>query len=162
VRGSEGTLPASLRWILCSPSPFLDKPNQDEPRPIRCGEWLRKVIARFFLERHRPKIRQTMLRLRQYGVMIPGGAEALYHAFSTTEELAQTGKLGSFVAVDVDMINLLGSVVWEATEAAYHENLPKGTPWVQWCQAEAVDINLPCKENIKSNRGAGMVSQMVR
>ena len=44
-RGSEGMLPPTFRWMLGSSVTFLSKPGKDDPRPIRAGEWLRKVIA---------------------------------------------------------------------------------------------------------------------
>ena len=154
-KGLKGELPDTLRWILGSSATFLEKLGHETSRPIRCGEWLRKVIAKVFLRRHKLKIRQAMLRLRQFGVMIPGGAEALHHARTTIEEIAADGQLGPLVAVDVDMKNFFGSVEWEATESSYRELLPEGLPWVSWCQAAPVSVSLPCKQRIASDRGAG-------
>ena len=153
--GLDGDLPNSMRWILGSAATFLDKPGREAPRPIRCGEWFRKAISKVLLRRHRVKIQQVMLELQQFGVMIPGGAEALYHARVTIEELADSGSLGPLVAVDVDLVNFFGSVEWAATKDAYRDLFPEGLAWESWCQAEPVSITLPCREQIESDRGAG-------
>ena len=128
-RGIEGTLPEAMRWILGSTAAFLDKPVRDVPRPIRSGEWFRKAIAKVLLRRHRAKIRQTMLALQQYDVMIPGGAEALYHARATIEEAAEQGTLEPLAIVDVDMVNFFGSVEWNQMLEAYAELSPEAFAW---------------------------------
>ena len=76
-RGIAGNLPEACRWMLGSSAVFLTKPGKDAPRPIRCGEWLRKVIAKVLLRCHRNKIRKKMLGFMQFGVQLPGGCEAL-------------------------------------------------------------------------------------
>jgi len=66
-----------------------------------------------------------MLALQQHGVMIPGGAEALYHARATIEEPAEQGILEPLAIVDVDMVNFFGSVEWNPMLEAYAELLPE-------------------------------------
>eukprot|EP00973_Karenia_brevis_P076786 10665207-Karenia_brevis.AAC.1 len=96
-----------------------------------------------------------MVQSGQYGVAIPGGAEALFHARSTIEELAQTGSCGSICIIDVDLVNCFGRFEWDAIQQAYRESLPQFLAWEQWCAAEAVDVQFPCGDRFITNRGAG-------
>ena len=98
---------------------FLDKPGREAPRPIRVGEWLRKLVGKSGLKRHNVEIGKIMERYNQYGVAMPGGCEALCHARGTIEELAATGAMGALAMVDVDLVNCFPSVEWRAIVAAY-------------------------------------------
>ena len=71
--GVKGALPPTLRWILHSALVYLEKLGKDTPRPIRCGEFLRKYIAKNFIKEHRPQIQQRMIQCSQYGVALQGG-----------------------------------------------------------------------------------------
>jgi len=66
---------------------------------------MRKVISKLRLKRHRQKIRKKMLEFMQFGVQMPGGCEALYHARATVEDCAASVQLGDIAIVDVDMVN---------------------------------------------------------
>ena len=72
-RALEGTLPDAARWILDTSVVFLEKEGRDTARPIRPGEWLRKVIDKVLLRRHQTKVRKLMMQSGQFGVAIPGG-----------------------------------------------------------------------------------------
>ena len=94
--GQMGVLPQTARWILGSSLIFLEKPGKDTPRPIRCGEWMRKVIAKSLIRDNKVHINALMRRLSQFGVALPGGAEALYHARATMEAAGAAGLMGEF------------------------------------------------------------------
>ena len=155
AQGQAGVLPASARWILGSAVMFLDKPGREAPRPIRSGEWLRKTVAKTLLRDHRVKIRALMIQLGQYGVALPGGAEALFHARATIEEVAATGALGPLAVVDGDLVNCFGSFEWPAIRDAYAELLPEMLPWEAWCTRAAAEARLPCGDTVAVDRGAG-------
>ena len=58
----------------------------------------------------RAKLRPRFLKSHQWGVALPGGAEALVHWRSSVEELALQGKIGPLVVFDLDLKNMFGSV----------------------------------------------------
>ena len=153
--GLGGVLPDAARWILGSGVTFLEKPGKDEPRPIRAGEWLRKVIGKTLINRHRKTIRKVMVSLRQFGVALPGGAEALFHARETVEAMARSGTLPPLAVVDVDLVNCYGSLEWDAIIEAYEEFLPEAVPWERWCTNQPCEATLPSSERVTLNRGAG-------
>ena len=104
------------------------KTEKDTPRPIRAGEWLRKVIGNSLLSRHRDAIMKLMFELHQYGVAMPGGTEVLFHARDTIKELARLGLLPPIAIVDVGLVNCFGSLERVSILAAYDELLPKAVP----------------------------------
>ena len=55
-RGLDGSLPDTARWILGSNVTFLEKPGMETPRPIRACEWLRKIIGKSLMLKHRAAI----------------------------------------------------------------------------------------------------------
>ena len=154
-RALDGTLPPAARWILDTTVTFLEKPAVDTPRPIRAGEWVRKVVAKVLLRRNRGKIRSLMLRFGQFGVAIPGGAEMLYHARSTIEEVADSGALGPLTVVDLDLVNFFGSVEWDYILRAYDELFPEGYKWEEWFTRKRCVAHLPSGEKVVIDRGAG-------
>ena len=50
----------------------------------------------------------------------------MYHARVTIEDVAASGALGDFAAIDVDMKNFFGSIEWEAIRDSYAEKFPEG------------------------------------
>ena len=91
----------------------------------------------------------------QFGVQMPGGFEALYHARSTVEHCAEKGMLGELAVVDVDMVNFFGSVEWQPMLDAYAEVFPEGLQWEAWATEQENNISLPCGDEIRVGRGAG-------
>ena len=85
-----------------------------------------------------------MLGFLQFGVAVPGGAEALIHARRTVEEMALRGGLGAVAVVDVDLINCFGMFEWPATLDAVGEHWPELEPWLRWCTREPDHVRLPC------------------
>eukprot|EP00973_Karenia_brevis_P012160 1650100-Karenia_brevis.AAC.1 len=82
----NGGLPTSARWILDSRLVFLRKKSGDTPRPVRVGELWRRVIAKKIAHDTRTEVRSLMLKARQFGIAIPGGADILIHLRSIFEE----------------------------------------------------------------------------
>ena len=109
-KGLDGSLPDEARWTLGSNMTFLEKPGNDAPRPIRAGEWLRKVIGKVLLTRQKKVIMKLTFDLNQYGVAMPGGAKVLFHARDTREEFGRLGQLPPIAIVDVDLVKCFGSL----------------------------------------------------
>ena len=60
-----------------------------------------------------PSLRKTFQRFRQWGIEMPGGAEALVHWRGVVEERALAGAIEPMVAFDLDLANMLGrGVEW--------------------------------------------------
>ena len=78
---------------------FLKKKTGPAPHPVCAGEVLRRALSKGLLREQEATVRRLMLRLRQYGVMVPEGVEGLIHARTAIERLAASGALGSFVAL---------------------------------------------------------------
>ena len=130
-RGLDGMLPETAKWILLTQLTFLSKPASDTPRPIRCGDHLRRMVGKRLLIKFGGRIRRLMLKMLQFGVAMPGGGEALIHARATVEDMAGLGQLGAIAIVDVDLVNCFGMFEWPATLAAVDEMLPEISPWVR-------------------------------
>ena len=83
------------RWLTYSRVIYLQKKKGelilDTPRPIKVGEVLRSAAAKRTLRKHEQTLLPTLIRMRQYGVSLPGGAEALAHWRATVEEPAKAG-----------------------------------------------------------------------
>jgi hypothetical protein len=73
TRGASGDLPKEAKWILSSSLTFLDKPGKAAPRPIRAGEYWRKIITKSMIKSLKNKIQALMIKFGQYGVALPGG-----------------------------------------------------------------------------------------
>ena len=95
-RALSGTLPSIARWILDTGVTFLEKPSVDTPRPIRAGEWMRKVVAKVLLRRNRGKISALMTRLCKFGDAIPGGGMGR-SSWSQRRTLSRGLRLGGVV-----------------------------------------------------------------
>ena len=89
-----GDLLGGAHWILHSQFTFLHKPGSDTPRPVRVGDHLRRLIGKRLLVKFGARIKKVMLGFLQFGVAVPGRAEALIHARRTVEEVALRDGLG--------------------------------------------------------------------
>ena len=150
-----GSLPEACRWILVSQATFLTKPGTDVPRPIRAGEFLRRLVGKQILRRFGSRIKQVMLAAAQYGVSLPGGAETLIHCRDTFEQVAATGVLGAVAVIDADLVNCFGSFEWTSIREAISNRLPELSPWNNWCSQDVDSIRLPSGERVTSDRGVG-------
>ena len=94
---ARGTLDSALSTHLPSGS--------DTPRPIRVVDHLRPLIGKRLFVKFGAKIRKVKFEFLQYGVSVPGWAEALIHARRTVEEVAAWCGLGAVPVADGDIIN---------------------------------------------------------
>ena len=126
--GRTGSLPSEARWHLGSRLVFLKKKTGPAPHPVCAGEVLRRALSKGLLREQEATVRRLMLRLRQYGVMVPEGVEGLIHARTAIERLAASGALGSFVALGLDFVNCFCTCEWPAIREAYAEHHPDLLP----------------------------------
>ena len=125
TQARTGSLPTDARWILRTRLVFLEKPGSPTPRPIRIGEFLRSSMAKRLLNDARPRLRTRFLASHQWGVALPGGAEALVHWRSTVEEMAREGLIPPLIAFDLDLKNMFGSIEWPRIRAAIATHFPE-------------------------------------
>ena len=151
--GGAGKLPTSARWLLDSRLVFLRKPGSDTPRPIRVGEFWRRVIAKRLAHDQRDKWLRLLLSHRHCGVGLPGGANALVH-LRRCLELAAHDIDEAVVVLDLDLRNAFPSLEWPAVRAAVRDLAPEASAWIHWCQGEAVHVQLPCGKWMRCDRGA--------
>jgi hypothetical protein len=155
TRGASGDLPKEAKWILSSSLTFLDKPGKAAPRPIRAGEYWRKIITKSMIKSLKNKIQALMIKFGQYGVALPGGAEAAFHARFALEEKLRSDGSAKWVIVDVDLVNCFGQFEWDSIRDAYAETIPEMLAWERWCGEADQLIQLPCGDRVGANRGAG-------
>ena len=149
-----GKLPPGLRWITRSRLVFLQKKAGPKPRPIWVGEMLRRLVAKRLVHDHQPYLRRFFMDKRQYGVAIPGGADALLQFRHSLEAHFRDHPEVALVALDLDLVNAFPRFYWPAIRRSVAKHLPGLSPWTAWCQAEAAVVVLPCGEEICVDRGA--------
>ena len=150
----DGTLCEHARWILRTRLVFLRKPDSDTPRPIRIGEFLRTSTAKRMIKRHVAKLRPKFLQTHQWGIDVPGGAEALVHWRSTTEALARSGRIDALVAFDIDLTNMFGSLEWPRIRESIQRHFEEAAAWTNWQHKQTAEVQLPGGGVVKVNRGA--------
>ena len=74
-----GALIDEARWIKRTRLFFLEKKGSAKPRPVRVGEFLRGTVTKRVQRQAAPRLRWTFRNYHQWGVAMPGGAEALVH-----------------------------------------------------------------------------------
>ena len=114
-------LPNSMRWLTRTRLCWQRKRN-GKPRPIKMGEVLRSSYAKRYTKKHLPALRRQLRAAHQWGNGVPGACEAMAHWRGAVEELAQSGAIPALVAVDVDMVNMFGSIEWDAMRAAVSQD----------------------------------------
>jgi hypothetical protein len=151
----DGTLPGVWKFILHSRLVFIAKKHGPVPRPIRVGEFWRRVVAKHALHQQGNRVRRSMLDVHQYGVSIPGGADILIHTRSILEECLRQGPAtGVWAILDVDFVNAFPSFEWGSIESAMQSRMPELSAWTRWCHASPGDIFLPGGEVHRARRGA--------
>ena len=150
---SSGQLGADSRWILNSRLVFLKKKNTDTPRPIRVGELWRRVVAKRVVELNRTSIKEVCFEARQFGVAVPGGADALIYFRAELEKKLQESDI-VIAAIDVDFKNAFPSLEWDSIRTAVSKRLPKLLAWTEWCHADAASVFMPSGERLSTDRGA--------
>ena len=152
---AAGNLIPEATWIKRTRLIFLQKPGSDTPRPVRMGEFLRGCMAKRMQRQAAPRLRRTCRSYHQWGVEMPGGAEALVHWRSTIEELAISGAIEPLIAFDLDLQNMFGSIEWAELRRAVDRDLQEASAWFQWQHSTFDEIDLPGGGTAFSNRGSG-------
>ena len=155
---ASGSVVEEGRWLTYSRLIYLQKKRGelilDTPRPIKVGEVLRSAAAKRTLRKHEQTLLPTLIRMRQYGVSLPGGAEALAHWRATVEEAAKAGIIRPVVTADLDMKNFFNSVEWDAIRRSVQEHLEVVAPSVAWEQKVPGTTILPDGAAFNFDRGA--------
>ena len=77
------------------------------------------------MHQNEERLRPIMAAARQYGVGVPGGAEALVHFRGLLEAALREEGLGHSIAVlDLDLVNAFPSLEWDSIRAAVDEAVP--------------------------------------
>eukprot|EP00969_Alexandrium_andersonii_P144667 6397320-Alexandrium_andersonii.AAC.1 len=152
MRGGE--LQAPMRWITRTRLMWQRKRN-GKPRPIKMGEVVRTSFAKRCTKRRLPALRARFRAAHQWGVGVPGACEAMAHWRGTVEELAVRGAIPAVVALDVDLVNMFGSVEWDAMRSSIDPaEFPEIAAWTSWHQQEPSVTLLPSGETFTTDRGA--------
>ena len=101
------------------------KPSVSGVRPIQMGEFLRKWVGKRLQAVAGARISAAMGRLRQYGVGVQGGMEALALFHQLLYRMWSGGTLARpLVRIKVDEKNCFGSLEWDAVRRAMRDTLP--------------------------------------
>ena len=150
---SIGQLCAEGRWILDSRLVYLKKKGSITPRPIRVGELWRRVVAKRMIEINRKSIQDMCFNARQFGVAVPGGADALIHFRVELEKVLHLSAKAMAV-IDVDLKNAFPSFEWDSIRQAVLKHCPKLLAWTEWCHVKAALVHLPSGAKLCVDRGA--------
>ena len=149
-----GKLPDCSRWLLESRLIYLQKKQGLAPRPIRVGEFWRRVIAKRLVHDVKTDMQSLCIKLRQFGVAIPGGADVLVHFRSNLEAASVLDEGPAMVGLDLDLRNAFPSFEWDSIREAVGEYLLALLPWVQSCHKSGGMVHLPCGGSLEIDRGA--------
>ena len=131
---ASGRLPQCMNWLLRTRVVYIGKKGSSKPRPLRVGEFLRRVISKRELFKQRPQIMRRMLAARQFGIALPGGAECLIHwRAAIIEEIKANPACGVWAIVDLDWANCYPSLEWDDVEDSIDKWVPALGPWTRWC-----------------------------
>ena len=75
----NGTLGSSGRWLLRTRLVWLKKKTGTAPRPVKIGEVLRTSFAKRLARKGEAALRPKLAGMHQWGLAMPGGAEAMVH-----------------------------------------------------------------------------------
>ena len=144
-----GQLSDEARWISRT-----RLPGSVVSRPIRIGDVLRSSMSKRVIREANARMRPRLMESHQWGVALPGAAEALVHWRSTVEEMARRGDISALVAFDLDLQNMFGSIEWPKIRAAIAAHLPEAAAWTDWAHRESAVVQLPDGTEYRVNRGA--------
>ena len=130
----QGGLCNEARWITRTRSFNIPKKLGKKPRNIKSGEFLRSSAARRIVHRGAGDLRPALVSMRQWGVAIPNGSEALVHWRSTVEDAAKAGIIEPVVVADIDMETFFNSVEWPAIRDSLRKHFPEAARVVEWEQ----------------------------
>ena len=151
---SVGGLADHCRWLLGSKLVFLRKKVGNKPRPIRIGEFWRRVVAKKLVQINAATSRKIFARARQFGISVPGGAEALIHFRTCLEDSLRTDDGPALAILDLDLRNAFPSLEWPSIRAGVEEFMPGISGWTRWCHSSKVFVELPCGTRVWKDRGA--------
>ena len=151
----SGSLGSQARWLLRTRLVWLKKKKGPAPRPVQIGEVIRSSFAKRTLRRHEASLRQVLLRMRQWGMAMPGAAEAIIHWRGTVEEMAMSGLIPPLVALDLDLCNMFGSTEWPPIRAAIAKHFPAAEAWTSWSHEQPAVTILPGGDEAAADRGTG-------
>ena len=111
----------------------MDTESPIKVRPIQMGEFVRKSVSRRLLAINSSDAARTLTAMRQLGVGVAGGAEALAIFHQLLYESWKAGLLPVAVArIKVDEENCFGSLEWDSIRKALHEFHPKHASPAAW------------------------------
>jgi hypothetical protein len=125
---AAGDLPDAARWLTHTRLIFLEKPGRDLPRPVRIGEFLGSSMAKKALQKASPRLRPIFREMHQWGLAMPGGAEALVHWRETIKSQALAGNTPPLVAFNLDLANMFCNVEWPEIRSAIAKHFHKPVP----------------------------------
>ena len=122
----EGPTEPEADELHASPESSTRPAAPPKPRPIQQGEFLRKWTAKRLMAANHADIARVMAAMRQIGVGLPGGAEALAIFHKLLYKSWTAGRLPQALArVKVDLTNCFGNLEWWAIRNAAQEELPR-------------------------------------
>ena len=159
---ADGGLAGCARWLLDSRLAFLTKRTGPAPRPVRVGEFWRRVICKKMVHNTQNEAQILFLRLRQYGIAASGGADVLENF---------TGVLGKFFwkrgvalflpALSFNSKNAFRSFECGSIREAVNKYMPKLKGWTTHRHDQAALVYLlgwskNLRETIITKRAAGL------
>ena len=149
-----GGLIEAARWITYMRTIFIGKKSSPEPRTLKVGEVLRAASARRLLHAGASELRRTLVGIRQWGIILPGGCESLIHWRTTIEQAARDGIDDPVVVADLDLKNYFNTVEWPDIRASLQRHFDRASATVDWEQREPGVTLLPDGTPFKFNQGA--------
>ena len=150
----QGQVPEAGRWITYSRTIMIRKKSGKTPRTIKVSEFYRTMGAKRALQKGGVNLRKTLMAAHQYGVGVPGGAEALTHFSTTVEDTIKKGEAPPMVVADLDQQNFFNLVEWRTIRECAKTMLPEASnilEWEQQCPAKSFTSTL---EEYEYDRGA--------
>ena len=136
-------------------APMPDAGGHEQVRPIQIGEFLRRFTSKRLLLLQRADSGRLMMAMRQVGVGIPGGAEAMAIFHQALHETWAAHQLPSAVArIKIDERNCFGLLEWDAIRAASRASLPRHYAAACWKHAEPSYVEQAGVAHSAKDRGA--------
>ena len=96
-----------------------------------------------------------MVEAAQFGVSMPGGAEALVHTRETIEAaIIPDAAHGVWATGYVDFQHAFPTLRYGAIDTAVGARVPELQPWSRWCQDHCGVVFLPSGGKYRARRGA--------
>ena len=145
----------------CSVRPFswlapTGRPGKQsgKPGPTKMGELPHSVIVKQLANHQQVDLRSKTLRVRQWGISLPGACEALCHWRGTTEATVANGSLEPLVVADLDLVNMFGNAEWPRIRQVLRTHFPEASAWTDWQHQSDSITSLSTEATFATNRGA--------